>query len=74
MHAKGSHIFVQIWALGRAARPAMLHKEFPDYPYVAASPIPLNERPDDVPRALTKEGTCDCARRVLTTQIHVHER
>ena len=58
VHSKGSYIYLQLWALGRAARPAMLHKEFPDYPYVSASPIPLSERPDDVPRALTQDGTC----------------
>ena len=26
VHAKGSYIYLQIWALGRAARPALLHK------------------------------------------------
>ena len=56
VHAKGSYIYLQLWALGRAARPALLHKEFPDYPYVAASPIPLSTSPDDIPRALTIEG------------------
>ncbi|KAI0629633.1 NADH:flavin oxidoreductase/NADH oxidase [Trametes polyzona] len=55
VHAKGSYIYLQLWALGRAARPAALHQENPDYPYVSASPIPLSTSPDDVPRALTKE-------------------
>ncbi|TFK79093.1 NADH:flavin oxidoreductase/NADH oxidase [Polyporus arcularius HHB13444] len=55
VHAKGPYIFLQLWALGRAARPEQFHKEFPDYPYVSASPIALTERPNDVPRELTKD-------------------
>ena len=57
VHAKGSYIFVQLWALGRAARPEIFHQEYPDFPYVSSSPIPLSERPNDVPKELTKEGT-----------------
>ncbi|KAH9886706.1 NADH:flavin oxidoreductase/NADH oxidase [Cubamyces lactineus] len=57
VHAKGSYIFMQIWALGRAARTAAieeLRKEYPDFSCVSASNIPLEGR-DDVghPRALT---------------------
>ncbi|KAI0779323.1 NADH:flavin oxidoreductase/NADH oxidase [Fomes fomentarius] len=55
VHAKGSYIYLQLWALGRAARPEHLHKEYPDAPYVAASPIALSTSPEDVPRELTKE-------------------
>ncbi|KAI0661290.1 NADH:flavin oxidoreductase/NADH oxidase [Cubamyces menziesii] len=55
VHAKGSYIYLQLWALGRAARPAALKQEDPNYPYVAPSPIPLSTSPDDVPRELTKE-------------------
>ncbi|KAI0677543.1 NADH:flavin oxidoreductase/NADH oxidase [Trametes maxima] len=55
VHAKGSYIFLQLWALGRAARPALLHQENPDYPYVSASAIPLSTSPEDVPRELTKD-------------------
>ena len=44
---------MQIWGLGRAAIPAFN----PDYPYVAASDIPLKERPKtEVPRPLTITG------------------
>ena len=71
VHAKGSYIYLQIWALGRAARPALLHKEFPDYPYVAASPIPLSEHPDDVPRELTQDGTL---RHILTVLVNDADR
>ncbi|KAI0820031.1 NADH:flavin oxidoreductase/NADH oxidase [Trametes gibbosa] len=55
VHANGSYIFLQLWALGRAARPALLHQEDPSYPYVSASPIALSTSPDDVPHALTKD-------------------
>ena len=57
VHAKGSYIYLQLWALGRAARPELFHKEFPEYPYVSASPIPLSTQPNDIPRELTQEGT-----------------
>ncbi|TFK90893.1 NADH:flavin oxidoreductase/NADH oxidase [Polyporus arcularius HHB13444] len=53
VHERGSFIYMQIWALGRAAVPAALKAESPDYPYVSASAIPLSDRPEDVPRALT---------------------
>ncbi|KAI0742943.1 NADH:flavin oxidoreductase/NADH oxidase [Daedaleopsis nitida] len=56
VHAKKSFVFMQIWALGRAALPAALHAENPDYPYVSASAVPLSDstvQPQDVPRALT---------------------
>ncbi|KAI0659533.1 FMN-linked oxidoreductase [Cubamyces menziesii] len=55
VHAKGSFIFMQIWALGRAARTATIErKEYPDLSCVSASDIPLKGR-DDVghPRPLT---------------------
>ncbi|KAI0752143.1 NADH:flavin oxidoreductase/NADH oxidase [Fomes fomentarius] len=55
VHAKGSYIYIQLWALGRAARPEVLKRENPDFAYVSASPIPLSTRPDDVPRELTKD-------------------
>ncbi|KAF8837212.1 FMN-linked oxidoreductase [Paxillus ammoniavirescens] len=53
VHAKGSYIFLQLWALGRAADPDVLAKQDPPSPYVSASPITLtgNQFP---PRALTE--------------------
>ncbi|KAJ7255776.1 hypothetical protein C8J57DRAFT_1186402 [Mycena rebaudengoi] len=55
VHAQGSFIYLQLWALGRAARPAELHAEDPSMPYVSASDIPLRERPatDIPPRPLS---------------------
>ncbi|KIY72910.1 FMN-linked oxidoreductase [Cylindrobasidium torrendii FP15055 ss-10] len=53
VHAKGSFIYLQLWALGRAADPAVL-KEEGDYPYVSASDIPMPGNPVN-PRPLTVE-------------------
>ena len=40
MHSKGSYIFVQLWALGRAANPNQLQKEgFGDL--VSSSAVPV---------------------------------
>ncbi|KAF7377291.1 putative inactive dehydrogenase EasA [Mycena sanguinolenta] len=57
VHAQGSFIYCQLWALGRAARPAYLNAEDPPLPYVSASDIPLRERPDTEirPRSLSVE-------------------
>ncbi|KAG0697557.1 hypothetical protein DFH29DRAFT_878615 [Suillus ampliporus] len=53
VHEKGSFIFCQLWALGRAAFPENLAKEN-NSPFVSASPIPLSSRPTQVPHALTE--------------------
>ncbi|KAI0647402.1 FMN-linked oxidoreductase [Trametes meyenii] len=52
VHAKGSFIYLQLWALGRAAVPEELRKENPDFPYVGASAIPLKDY-NEAPRPLT---------------------
>ncbi|KAH9942527.1 NADH:flavin oxidoreductase/NADH oxidase [Epithele typhae] len=41
VHAKGCFIYIQLWALGRTARPALFNKEFPDYPFPGHTPRPL---------------------------------
>lgn len=41
MHAKGSYIFLQLWALGRAAIPDQLKSEDLSLPCVSASDIPM---------------------------------
>lgn len=55
VHRDGSYIFMQIWALGRAAYPQALADEDPSFPYVSSSNVPLSNRPatDPAPRALT---------------------
>jgi NADPH2 dehydrogenase len=56
VHANGSYIFLQLWALGRAADPTVLKQEG-GFDFVAASPIPLRSHSGDtepvVPRELT---------------------
>ncbi|KAI9065374.1 NADH:flavin oxidoreductase/NADH oxidase [Trametes sanguinea] len=52
VHARGSFIYLQIWALGRGAKYDELKKEDPDFPYVAPSAIPLKGS-KEAPRALT---------------------
>ena len=43
--------------MGRTVRPDVLHKEFPDAPFVAPSPIAMSTQAEPVPRELTKDGT-----------------
>lgn len=50
MHARGSFIFLQLWALGRVANPTTL-KEEGGFDVVGPSPIPLTE--SVTPRELT---------------------
>ncbi|KAK7455857.1 hypothetical protein VKT23_010894 [Stygiomarasmius scandens] len=55
VHEKGSYIFLQLWALGRAADVEALHAYDPSYPFVSSSDIPLSSKPDLRPRPLTIE-------------------
>lgn len=43
VHAKGSFIFLQLWALGRVALLKILHAEDPSFPLVSSSDIPLSD-------------------------------
>ena len=55
VHANGSYIFLQLWALGRAAEPPVLKGEG-GFDLVAPSPIPLAHSGDGevaIPRELT---------------------
>ena len=53
VHAKGSYIFLQLWALGRAADIEFLEKQDPPSPYVSASSVTMTDRPKP-PRPLTE--------------------
>ncbi|KAI9572308.1 hypothetical protein HD554DRAFT_1669777 [Boletus coccyginus] len=53
VHAKGSYIFLQLWALGRAAEIDVLEKQDPPSPYVSASSILVTGR-SKPPRPLTE--------------------
>jgi NADPH2 dehydrogenase len=50
VHANGSFIYLQLWALGRAANPDLLEKE--GFDYVSSSSTRLTSKNRD-PRALT---------------------
>jgi NADPH2 dehydrogenase len=64
VHAKGSYMYLQLWALGRAADVELLKKEDPSLEYVGAGDVPLPRTPQHLldddgpeaprPRALTK--------------------
>ena len=49
VHANGSYIFLQLWALGRAAEPSVL-KEEGGFDFIGPSPVSFN---DYIPRELT---------------------
>ncbi|KAF8957177.1 hypothetical protein BDZ97DRAFT_1737829 [Flammula alnicola] len=50
VHANGSYIYLQMWALGRTATPSVLKED--GFKLVAPSPIPIGEK-YETPRALT---------------------
>src|SRR5712672_999697 len=62
VHAKGSFIFLQLWALGRAATPETLKQEG-GFELVAPSPIPLSMDKSYVPGA---DGQAPAVPRELT--------
>lgn len=53
VHKNQSFIYLQIWALGRTAEPAVLKKENPTFDLVSASDVALSYKPDNTPRPLT---------------------
>lgn len=60
VHARGSYVFLQLWALGRVADPAVLEEEGP-YPYVGASEVAYTGKPCP-PRPLTVDEIKDYVR------------
>ena len=52
VQAKGSFIYLQLWALGRAADPTILAEEDPSFPYVSSGNIQMTGAPYP-PRPLT---------------------
>ncbi|KAL0571106.1 hypothetical protein V5O48_010853 [Marasmius crinis-equi] len=55
VHAQGSFIYLQLWALGRAASQSVLKSENESYDVVSSSDIPLADPEKDKPRPLTIE-------------------
>ncbi|EOD45717.1 putative nadh:flavin oxidoreductase nadh oxidase family protein [Neofusicoccum parvum UCRNP2] len=54
VHVKGSKIWVQLWALGRAANPEVLEKEGLKDQFVSSSAVPMGDG-SPTPRALSEE-------------------
>ncbi|KAI0780587.1 NADH:flavin oxidoreductase/NADH oxidase [Trametes elegans] len=54
VHGRGSYIYMQLWALGRAAVLDALKEDGPGFSCVSASAVPLKNR-KDTPRPLTVE-------------------
>lgn len=52
VHERRSYIYLQLWALGRAADPKVIARE--GHPYVSSSPTPMEQR-GAVPKELSKE-------------------
>ncbi|KAF9462815.1 hypothetical protein BDZ94DRAFT_1322297 [Collybia nuda] len=52
VHANGSYIFLQMWALGRTAIPEQLKSDDPSLDFVAPSAIPMDSN-SPTPRSLT---------------------
>lgn len=54
VHAKGSYIFCQLWALGRAANKNILEREVGPDSFVSSSSVPIKEG-DEAPRELRED-------------------
>ena len=54
VHKKGSYIFCQLWALGRAAEPEIVRKEAGEKSFASSSAIPMEAGAEE-PRALEEE-------------------
>ncbi|KAF5362616.1 hypothetical protein D9758_009608 [Tetrapyrgos nigripes] len=55
VHSKGSYIFLQLWALGRAADLSALQASNPSFELISSSDIPLSKNPSPRPRPLTTQ-------------------
>ncbi|KAF5378540.1 hypothetical protein D9615_007072 [Tricholomella constricta] len=55
VHAHGSSIFLQLWALGRVADPSILASYNPPFPLVGPSSIPVSSQTLTPPRPLTTD-------------------
>lgn len=54
VHKKGSFIFCQLWALGRAAKPEIVRKEAGEKSFVSSSTVPMQAGTEE-PRALEED-------------------
>lgn len=53
VHARGSFIFLQLWALGRAAKPNILAAEDPSYKVTSPSALPLPGQEANLPTEMS---------------------
>jgi NADPH2 dehydrogenase len=60
VHAHGSFIFLQLWALGRAADSKVLEHEGFASGLIAPSPIPLSGKEKNPPRGMTMNEIDEC--------------
>jgi len=68
VHDKGSRIFCQLWALGRAADPDVLAQEDAHFSVVSPSDIPISGKPQ--PRALTAAEINDYVQKYATAAVN----
>ena len=76
VHAKGSFMYLQLWALGRTASPEQLKREDPSFEYVAAGTIPhaSNTSTTQNPRPLTKTEIAEYVQLYATAARNAVER
>jgi hypothetical protein len=84
VHAKGSFMYSQLWALGRAASAEQLKREDPSFDYVGAGDVPLPRKPQQQqrengdeaqrPRALTKPEIAEYVWLYATAACNAIER
>jgi NADPH2 dehydrogenase len=78
VHANGSFIYLQLWALGRTASIEELKKEDPSFEYVSAGDVPLPRTPEQQepprPRPLTKGEIAEYVQLYTTAASNAVER
>jgi NADPH2 dehydrogenase len=77
VHAKGSFMYLQLWALGRRASPEQLKREDPSFEYVAAGSVPppaSNTSTPPTPRPLTKTEIAEYVQLYATAARNAVER
>ncbi|KAI0000408.1 NADH:flavin oxidoreductase/NADH oxidase [Russula vinacea] len=82
VHAEGSYMYLQIWALGRAASVEKLKKEDPSFDYVSAGDVPVPRKPEQEeksedaprPRPLSKEEIAEYVELFATAAREAVER
>jgi NADPH2 dehydrogenase len=83
VHAKGSYMYLQLWALGRAASVEQLKKEDPSFEYVSAGDVPLPRDPlheeeygdhPPRPRPMTKDEIAEYVQLYATAARNAVER